>query len=296
MSINSKQAKEIPIQRLLDAQGHKPVKQRGRQFFYISPFRSETDPSFNINIEENTWFDFGEGEGGNILDLAMRLFNCSFKEALQKLEPLATYRLSQPVSNPDQKSLPFSGQSSLEIVSIASLQNNQLIEYLRDKRKLDIDICKFYLEEIYFLNKEKKKTYFAFGWKNQSGGYEIRNPYFKSVIGEKSISLYPQAESSQLYLFEGITDFLSLLSMQGNKIAQAQVIVLNSLSFLKKAQLWAKQHEIKMIACYFDNDEAGHKAGLKMQEDSSVPVELRNGYYQDHKDVNDWWVARNSKG
>lgn len=42
---------------------------------FLSPFRSETEPSFKINLERNIWYDFGLGTGGNVIDFAMQHFN-----------------------------------------------------------------------------------------------------------------------------------------------------------------------------------------------------------------------------
>ncbi len=290
MGINSKQAKEIPIQHLLEAEGHQPLRQRGRQVFYLSPFRKEKDPSFNINIEDNTWYDFGEGAGGTIIDLAIRMYNCDVREALRRLEPLSNYRLRSSASDLRQETMLFQGENLLELVSVNELKHPKLLDYLRKERKLDIELCKLHLDEVYFRNKQKNKIYFAVGWKNEGGGYEIRNPFFKSVIGQKSISLYPKEGSTDLYLFEGITDFLSLLTIQQKERLEASVIILNSLSFLKKSLAWAESQGVQRIASYFDNDEAGAKANRKLNE-STFSILNQSNLYQGHKDLNEYLIS-----
>ena len=68
--MNSQQAKRIPLKDLLARLGHQPHHEKSGEFWYLSPFRPETEPSFKINLERNIWFDFGEGKGGTVIDFA----------------------------------------------------------------------------------------------------------------------------------------------------------------------------------------------------------------------------------
>ena len=58
----------------LQSLGYTPVKQQGRNLWYKSPLREETDASFKVNTELNKWYDFGLGKGGNIIALAAELY------------------------------------------------------------------------------------------------------------------------------------------------------------------------------------------------------------------------------
>ena len=58
----------------LQSLGYTPVKQQGRNLWYKSPLREETDASFKVNTELEKWYDFGIGKGGNILALAAELY------------------------------------------------------------------------------------------------------------------------------------------------------------------------------------------------------------------------------
>ena len=84
--MNAAQAKQIPMKALLASLGHQPAKERRGELWYLSPFRQESEPSFKINQERNIWYDFGEGEGGNVLDFTMRYYQVnSIAEALSRL-------------------------------------------------------------------------------------------------------------------------------------------------------------------------------------------------------------------
>ena len=54
-----------------------------------SPLRKDTNPSFGIYSRDGVkiyWTDFGTKESGNIYDLLCKLWNCSFKEVLWRIQ------------------------------------------------------------------------------------------------------------------------------------------------------------------------------------------------------------------
>lgn len=89
------EAKQIPIVDYLDRFGIVPVKIRGNDYWYFSPFRDERTPSFKVNAKKNLWYDHGLGEGGSIIDLGARLHQCSLS---QFLEDLSEGNISSAVS------------------------------------------------------------------------------------------------------------------------------------------------------------------------------------------------------
>lgn len=66
--------KQIKLADYLQSLGYTPVKQQGKNLWYKSPLREETDASFKVNTELEKWYDFGIGKGGNILALAAELY------------------------------------------------------------------------------------------------------------------------------------------------------------------------------------------------------------------------------
>ena len=61
------------------------LKKRGRNYFGLSPFRSETKPSFSVAPEKNMWYDFGSGQGGNAVQFLIEYEKISFSEAIRSL-------------------------------------------------------------------------------------------------------------------------------------------------------------------------------------------------------------------
>src|SRR5688572_18937854 len=65
--------------------GYAPIKTHGNNYWYLSPFRSEKEASFKIDVKQNCWYDFGEGIGGNLIDFLLKFYNCSVKELYHRI-------------------------------------------------------------------------------------------------------------------------------------------------------------------------------------------------------------------
>jgi len=77
--------KQISITDYLLQQGYSPARAQGIHFWYCSPLRNESTPSFKVNTERNQWYDFGTGEHGDIIDLVRALQHCTMYEAIDFL-------------------------------------------------------------------------------------------------------------------------------------------------------------------------------------------------------------------
>ena len=75
--------RKLQILDYLQANGHKPVKIKFGNAWYQSPLRQEKTPSFKVHLSKNLWYDFGTGEGGNLIDLVMKLHHVNLPETLE---------------------------------------------------------------------------------------------------------------------------------------------------------------------------------------------------------------------
>ena len=88
--MNISAAKQIDIVEFLGNEGYKPKKTRGNTKWFLSPIHDETEPSFKVDTERNEWFDYGLNEGGDIIDIAMKIYNLNtVSDALKKLDEKA---------------------------------------------------------------------------------------------------------------------------------------------------------------------------------------------------------------
>jgi hypothetical protein len=79
----------FPIREYLAGLNIYPAKERGYYGMYHSPFREDNNASMKVDYDKNLWIDYGSNEGGTLIDLVMRIENCSAGEAMQKLEHLS---------------------------------------------------------------------------------------------------------------------------------------------------------------------------------------------------------------
>ena len=175
-------AKQIRIADYLHSLGYSPVKQQGINLWYKSPLREETEASFKVNTERNQWYDFALCKGGNIIALAQELY-CSnhVPYLLQRIEE------QTPHIRPD--SFSFGKQSSSEPrfqqLEIVPLSSPALLSYLQG-RGINLELAKRECREARCTHNGKR--YFAIAFPNGSGGFEVRNPYFKGCIAPNEIS------------------------------------------------------------------------------------------------------------
>jgi DNA primase len=58
---------------------------KGNDYFGICPFHNENTPSFSISPHNNTFFCFGCGRGGSIINFVMLYHNLNFPKAIKHL-------------------------------------------------------------------------------------------------------------------------------------------------------------------------------------------------------------------
>lgn len=56
--MNIEEAKSVRIVDFLARLGHHAQYVKSEQYWYLSPLRKETAPSFKVNDRENEWYDF----------------------------------------------------------------------------------------------------------------------------------------------------------------------------------------------------------------------------------------------
>ncbi|BBE20057.1 DNA primase [Aquipluma nitroreducens] len=274
------EAKEMDMVNYLSALGHEPAKIRNNDYWYLSPLREEKTPSFKVNRKLNRWYDHGLGRGGNLIDFGIEYHHCTFGELLNKLSG----NLSFQKPHAQMVKSVYEQEPKIKVLSDFELTSYALLGYL-EQRHIPIEIAQKYCREIrYELN---GKTYYGIGFKNDSGGWEIRNPYFKASSSPKDITTLKNG-SDEAVVFEGFTDFLSFQFLQKNLPENSQdFVVLNSVSFFERARLFMEQHQL--IRLYLDRDAAGLKYCRRALSMSTKYTD-ESKLYKKHKDLNDWIV------
>lgn len=285
--MNIQEAKQIRIADYLQSQGYTPVKQQANSLWYKSPLREETEASFKINTELNQWYDFGLGKGGNIIALAEELYASDYVPyLLNKIAEQAPH--IRPVSFSFRQQ---ASESSFQQLEVRELTHPALLRYLQE-RGIDTELVRSECKELHFIH--NGKPYFAIGFPNVAGGYEVRNRFFKGCIAPKDIShIRQQGEPREKCLvFEGMMDYLSFLTLRMKNcptmpnLDGQDYIILNSVANVSKAI--DVLHGYERIHCLLDNDEAGRNAYLELAREFDGHICDFSDNYNGHKDLNDY--------
>ena len=273
--MNIEEIKTISLVDFLSHHSYKCTRSYRKRYWYLSPLHEEKEASFKVDLDCNMWYDFAEGKGGNIINLAQRLYpNLTPHEILRMLE---------------QEAQNYS-YSYIKDLS-AGLSHYNLLNYI-SSRGIDVEIAKKYCQQVnYNVN---GKNYYAIAFYNTEKGMEARNKYCKRCIGVKTYSailMDPPRHSQRCCVFEGFFDFLSYAmfrQLQNFGICietECDYIVLNSVSNLHKVIPYLNYY--RYIHCYLDNDKAGKKATHTIVLNYPEKATDESFRYEKYKDLND---------
>ncbi len=298
------QAKKLDIVSYLEQLNCKPAKVRGNDYWFYSPFHKERTPSFKVNRKLNVWYDHSLGKGGNLVDFGIAYHQCTVAEFLEKLnqhqslfsfhpqnENLNENKQAQMNMHENEpgktetKKHYEQKQTKMNVLEIKDLQHPGLKDYFQ-KRAISILTAEKYCKEV--VVETGQKQYALIGFKNNSGGFELRNiSAFKSTIAPKDVSFF-QNNKPALAVVEGLFDFLSLVEKQQELLPElTNFLVLNSLSFLGKSMPLMHEHE--RVYLLLDNDASGKNHTASAMKQSRKFTDLSHKY-AGVKDINEWLV------
>lgn len=276
--MNTTQAREIPIEKVLQNLGCEPTKCNETESWYLSPFRIEKTASFKLNRKINRWFDHGEQVGGNVIDFVIQKFGFNVAEALSYLEKFGTlFSFQKQISE-----MPIKESNANQIEKIVPIQHFALLQYLESRH------IKFYknieqLKEVHYIINDKK--YFGIGFQNNSQGWEIRTKYAKICLKKKDVTLINN-NSQILRVYEGFFDYLSFQQIWSNlPMEESDSLILNSVALLEKNTSILENY--KIIELFLDNDEAGDKY-TKLISTQFPGVKDGRITYSECKDLNEF--------
>ena len=281
--MNCNQFNSIKLEEVLASLGHHPTKQNEKEAWYLNPFAKENHASFKINKTLNYWYLHSEGIGGNNTDFMKKYLNTSVKEVLEWAEK-QNFSSFQP-QNVIQKQ--NSLNQNYQITEIKELQNENLKKYLH-QRGLSQIIYPL-IKEVHFTIGEK--NLYTIGFENRSGGWELRNSFYKGSLLKKDISLINlnnQTENKNVAVFEGFTDALSFVEMK--PFFNGDLLVMNSVSLLNRTKEYLKNYS--EINLFLDNDKAGETCKNSILK-SFPEAKDHSEIYTLHKDLNDYLLSKN---
>ena len=179
--------------------------------------------------------------------------------------------------------IPKPTEPVFEDVEVDPLFRSPLTEYL-EERGIPIGVASRHCCRLNY--GVRGKRYFAIGFPNMAGGYEVRSCFFKGCVPPKSVSLVKLEDtlSNECLVFEGFMDFLSAvtLGVTGN----ADCLVLNSVANVEKAAGLLDGYG--RIGCFLDRDDAGRRTLAALVGRYGERVTDRSFLYDGCKDLNEY--------
>lgn len=287
--MNCKQLNRISLEEVLLSLGHLPTKQNEKEAWYLNPFASESQASFKLDKRINAWYLHSEGIGGNNTDFMKKYLNTSVNEVLIWAEKQNFSSFHQ------QQQQIIKSEANYTIDEILGLRNPNLKQYLHG-RGLSPKVYD-YIKEVRFTIGSKKL--YAIGFENLSGGFELRNAFYKGSLLKKDVSITDLSSTGQgksniqdrdvrgVAVFEGFMDALSFIELQ--KSFAGDILVMNSITLLNKSVEHLKNYSD--IHLFLDNDNAGIKCRSEIIR-SFPEAKDHSGIYSNHKDLNEFLIQR----
>ena len=178
----------------------------------------------------------------------------------------------------------------ISIGKICPLQSPALLSYLQSRYIAPAVASEHCREVPYTVG---GRAYFAVGFRNDAGGWELRNARFKGCISPKHITTLDNSSDTVL-VFEGFMDFLSYLTLKKTPRPAVDSAVLNSVVNLPEELAFLQRH--RTIHAFLDNDGAGHAATERIVHScTGSDVVDQSCFYRQHKDLNDFLQERNRR-
>lgn len=293
--MNIEQAKAIPVSVILDKMNLTPQRTSGHKTLYFSPFRNEKTASFWVDTQKNLWCDYGnmQWKGGDGIHLVRAyLFyqgmDHHVTDALRWMRNMTGFiPVIRPVADEDEKPT----ESTLKWKYTGKITKPYLIEYA-EKRGIPYSVLTKYFKQSYILNTNSGLSFHSLSMRNDMKGHELRNENFKGCLGRKYITFIrgTDAKPDGINIFEGAFDFVSVITQQNGKPMKDDVMILHSLSNLKKATAYIRNYGYKKCFTWMDNDKPGLEAVDAWEEFCKTEEGLlhvpMNHLYKPYKDVN----------
>jgi len=273
-----REALEIDVFSYLQSKGISPIGNSGTYYYYRSPLTGGNRGSFIVHKSKNRWIDYrGDAKWDRIISLVMQLEQVDFKRAVNILTNDTPSEIKKFILDESEPDLP-----AIKWVSKSNYFSKKMFNYLRF-RKINTDIAKRYcknLEVVFPQSKFPQRKFDFIGFKNDLGGWELRNWNKKRCISPKS---YTTIGKGDRYIFEGFMDFLSYLTYHKISRIDGMVIVLHSVALISWVYDIMKEPGTNFL--FLDNDRTATEKISALKEEGISYVDMR-GTYKIYNDLN----------
>jgi len=290
------------------------------EHIFHCPLRNDKNASIYINEKKNVWYDNGGiTDGGGIISFINYLYGNSLKDTSSALKSLDSIypELKHPSKNirhiksTNLGTLPLfkndnsvtsqfalSGQNDkkektavFSLILVKDLFSYPLKNYLKDNRKINLDIAQNHVKEVIYKHIEKDIQFYGMGFKS-GDTWVIRRDQFKGFLGKGADISIIDMKTDKVLIFEGFIDFLSYLTAKNINDPKYTVIVLNSAVFINRALDFIKKNDhIKSVDYFRDRDDTGEQSIKRLEKHlSGIIINDKSEVYPNYKDLNEWLI------
>jgi len=187
-------------------------------------------------------------------------------------------------------------RGALSLKDIGPIKHPGLQKHLGSKR-ISLKLGKQYLKELYLFNKKSKKHFYALGFKNEEGGYELCNEVFRGYIDERAISFIrgSNPDIKTINVFKDCFDFMSVVACKKEGKLQGDSIVLNSYSLTTQSKPYIQNYGYRVLYSWLPNSKSSQVTRQYLDElcrsEKGLGHTPINSAYKQFRTVNDWWIA-----
>lgn len=248
------------------------------------------------SVGNKSYYDFKTGEGQGSIKAIQKFENIDFPDALTFAKEFSNTFIPNEIQAERKRTDSETTAQKPDITNILPPTNPALLSYF-EKRGISAEVLSQFSQQVHYQHTQQGtnavKNYFGIGLKNESGGYDIRNPYAKVKLGKSDISIVsPEKAAKGIIVFEGMTDLLSFAELQkhnGTENSKA-LISLNSVVNVDLFLDRFADYKGRVLLC-LDGDEEGSKATAKIAEKLPNNRDIRSMYdisNEGNNDLNDY--------
>ena len=185
--------KSVSIVQFLETEGYQYAYILRGNYWYLSPFRAESSPSFNVSPTKNLSNDFGASSGANNINLLQKMHpswnnhqvltyleqqikNHNLKYAVD-YEAMTKEQQRRNAWNESHIAEKGNERKSITFIDrISKLSHPNLKRYIL-QRRVDFEVAQEFCKEIHYHINDKH--YYAIAFENVDGRMEFRNKYCK---------------------------------------------------------------------------------------------------------------------
>lgn len=274
----------------LDYLGNRVVRKVANGYLARAPWREDKHPSLTISPNGRGWKDHATGEHGSVIDLAMRCLNTT--DVARACEDIIGSATPFSLPQPNSEYCEGKEKEAFTRFDTGPITSKGLYAYLH-QRCVNIEIAKQFLVEVHYSTKDPDDGTFIYtlGYRNDKGGYELRNARRKLSNSPKAITTHLDKENAPVVVFEGFFDMLSFATMCGG--VKHNYIVLNSCA-MKEAALEVLKTLQNQIYLSLDNDKGGDDATAFLLDALPSAIDVRSRFAP-AKDVNEYLIKLKHK-